>query len=246
MNPIKAHGGKGSWPFSFERSPPLLTKQLMSWQIYFHPWQTGGSVVKLPHIEWYLLQQAEIRHSLDFLALRFAFLNLDVQHLPSNFLLRAYAEFFLNQEFQVYLPSLITCCLGPNYSNRIKLKECTLLTKTMDKKVMLFELFISLQITNFNQGRPLPPPPLKKQQQNLLWDIWQCLEKFLVVTTWERGVAKGIQQGEAKNIAKPHTLKMIAPHNQELSDPNVSSAETQKLWLRARQIRKCIFLFPLG
>ena len=51
-------------------------------------------------------------------------------------------------------------------------------------------------------------------------DIWQCLETYLVVTTW--GGATGVSWVEARDVAK-HPKYRTAPHNTQLSSPKCQS-----------------------
>ena len=75
MNLIKAHGEKGSWPFSFERSatsPPQADHVLVD---LFSSTADGGSAIKLPHT---LPQAGENAHQ------NFSFAPVETSHYQAQ------------------------------------------------------------------------------------------------------------------------------------------------------------------
>lgn len=67
-------------------------------------------------------------------------------------------------------------------------------------------------------------------------NILQCLETFLVVTTWAGGggrIRYWHLVGRGRDTAKhPLTHRSVGPHDKELSTPHVSSAKVEKPRLR--------------
>ena len=91
-------------------------------------------------------------------------------------------------------------------------------------------------------GDPSKAVVLNPRQFFLTRGLWQCLEIFLVVTTWGSG-ATDIQWVETRDAAKHPIMHRRDPQNEELPGPGCQQPAVENPWVRGLCVRpKAAFL----